>query len=208
MALNALEDGQTVEQIQNAVPTDWSALNQQQMDRNDWDKNRFSGDDKLYVKFFMKPRLNTEKSAVANRAVYEDTEYIEIMAPGEKNSIIQRPAWSQDYERFPKHYALFKQGKREQEVGTPLSMAPFLTEAQVEELRYFKVRTIENLAGLSDSVMQNFMGARELQQKAQAYLFKLTSGDSLLARINDQDKVIAELRALLEQKTEPTDILN
>ena len=123
----------TIDQIQNSTPTDWDRFNQQ-LDANDWDKNRFAGDDKLYVRFYMKPRINIDKSTAANRPIYEDTEYVEIMSPGEKNSIIQRPAWEQDYQRFAKHYTLFKQGQKEQEVGTPLKLAPFLTESQVEEL--------------------------------------------------------------------------
>ena len=170
MALTASDvENATIDQIQNSTPTDWDRFNQQ-LDANDWDTNRFAGDDKLYVRFYMKPRINIDKSTAANRPIYEDTEYVEIMSPGEKNSIIQRPAWEQDYQRFAKHYALFKQGQKEQEVGTPLKLAPFLTESQVEELSFFKIRTIEHLANMSDPVMQNFMGAREYQQKAQQYL--------------------------------------
>jgi hypothetical protein len=127
------------------------------------------------------------------------------MTPGEKLSIIQRPidgANPPDSVRFPKHYELFKQGQKEQEVGTPLKVAPFLTESQVEELAYFKIRTIEQLANMSDSVMQNFMGAREYQQKAQQFLMKLTSGDELLKQNQDLQRQINELREQLKPKAD------
>ena len=137
MALTAADvENRTIDQIQNSVPTDWSRFNQQ-TDANDWDTNRFAADNNLYVRFYMRPRLNIEKSTEANRPIYEDTEYVEIMTPGEKHSIIHRPiagANPPDNVRFPKHYELFKQGQKEQEVGTPLKVAPFLTESQVEEL--------------------------------------------------------------------------
>lgn len=196
-------DAQDVQRLQNATPTDWSRFDQQLSDR-EWDKKRFEQDEKLYVRWYMKPRLNVEKSNAENRPIYEDTEYIEIMTPGEKHSIIQRPAWSQDYDRFGRQYKLFKEGQKEQQVGTPLKMAPFLTEAQVEELMYFKITTIEALANLNDAVISNFMGARDLQQQAQQYLTKLTSGDALLAQNKDLQRQIDELRMQLQaQKKQP-----
>lgn len=203
-------DAQQVAQLQNSTPTDWSQFDQQLQKQSDWNANRNALDDKLYVRFFTKPKLNSEKSAEANRAIYEDTVYIEIMAPGEKNSIIQRPASEYDCSRFANHYALFKAGVAEQEVGTPLKALPFLSESQIEELAYFKIRTVEKLANLSDAVMQNFMGARELQQKAQKFLQALTSGDALLAQNQQLQSRIEALEKLLDKRTAPAgeDILS
>ena len=96
--------------------------------------------------------------------------------------------------RFPEHYKLFKQGQAEQMVGTPLKVLPFLSEAQIAELEYFKVRTVESLANLSDSVIQNFMGARELQQKAMKFLTATNSNEALAERANEQQKLIENLQ--------------
>jgi hypothetical protein len=197
-------DAQQVEVLQNSTATDWSRFDQAQGDaRNDGNASRYAFDTKLYVRFYTRPRLNVEKSTEANRPIYEDTEYVEIMAPGEKNSIIQRPANPEDLFRFPKHYEQFRAGIKEQEIGTPLKVLPFLSEANIEELAYFKVRTVESLAHLSDSVMQNFMGARELQQKAQRYLQQVSSGDALLEENRALKNRMDALEKLLEQRTAP-----
>lgn len=196
-------DAQQVEALQNQTPTDWTRFDQQLQERSNWDANRFAFDSKLYVRFYMKPRLNAEKSAEANRAIYEDTVYVEIMAPGEKNSIIQRPAWEQDFVRFAEHYKQFQAGVAEQEVGTPLKALPFLSESQIEELAYFKVRTVEKLANLSDAVMQNFMGARELSQKAQRFLAAINSNEAIAAENRTLKARLDALEKLLEQRTEP-----
>ena len=200
----------TVEDLQNATPTDWSKVDERMTMRSDENQNRFALDHTLYVKFFMHPRKNDEKSEAAGRPIYEDTEYIEIMMPGEKNNIIQRPAWSQDYSRFRNQYALFKAGQTEQETGTPLNALPFMTDSLIEELKYFKIHTVEKLANLNDAAMQNFMGAREYQQKAQKFLAALSSGEALVQKNQDleaklaaQQAQINDLMAMMAKQTEP-----
>jgi hypothetical protein len=196
-------DAQQVDELQNRTPTDWTKFDQNTPDINEANGNRFALDGKLHVKWYMRPRLNVEKSTEANRAIYEDTEYIEIMMPGEKHNIVQRPAWSQDYERFAAAYKLFKEGRAEQDIGTPLRALPFLSESQIEELHYLKIRTVEKLATLSDSAMQNFMGARELQQKADAFLKALSSGENMHAENEALKKRLSDLEAMLDKSTAP-----
>lgn len=185
-------DAQQVDALQNSSPTNWNALDAQLVARSDGDANRFAMDHKLHVRFFMKPRLNADKSAAANRPIYEDAVYVEIMMPGEKNNIVMRPAWEQDFQRFAKHYEQFKAGVTEQLVGTPIKLAPFLSEAQVEELAWFKIKTIEQLAELNDGI--NFMGANDLRQKARRYLEGQTSNQALIEKINELTAQVSALK--------------
>jgi hypothetical protein len=139
-------------------------------------------DDKLHVRFFMKPRIDPAASNAANRPIFKDVPFIEIMIPGDKNNIVTAEVWDQHIRRFPQHWAQFQAGVKDQVVGTPLRSAPFLTEAQVEELAYFKLRTIEQLADMNESNM-SFMGARELKTAAQKYLTTTSGNAALMARI-------------------------
>lgn len=189
---------QEVEQLQNSTPTDWTKFNQQLAERSDWNMNRFAEDNRLHVRFYMKPRLNEHKSAEANRAIYEDTEYVEIMIPGDKHNIVQRPVWEQDIHRFPVHYDKFKKGLA-QVVGTPLKAVPFLTEAQVEEYAFFNIRTVEQLAEANDGIIQRFMGGLEMKTRAKAWIDKERSGETLQNRISAQDEEIALLKTQLAQ---------
>jgi len=195
MALNA----QQVENLQNSTPTDWNKFDQQLQNMSNWDSNRFAMDKNLHVRFYMKPRLNPDRSAEANRAIYEDTEYVEIMIPGDKHNIIQRPVWEQDIVRFGELYNKFKAGQ-DQVIGTPLGVVPFLTPAQVEEFGFFNVKTVEQLANLNDGISGRFMGAHELKAKAKAWLDTATSGETLLRRIQELE---AQLAARAEDKPQP-----
>lgn len=198
MALDAAQ----VEQLQNSTPTNWATFDQQLDERPDPNAGRFAADSKLHVRFYSKPKYNPDKSAEQNRPIYEDTVYVEIMMPGEKNNIIQRPALSmRDDLRFPQHYAQFMKGQQEQMVGTPLKVLPFLSEAQVEELAYFKIRTVEQLADLADSV--NFMGASEMKQKAQKYLAAINGTEALAAQNRNLQAQLDEMRQMIEQMTAP-----
>jgi hypothetical protein len=176
-------DAQQVEALQNAQPpTDWGKFDNSLMTRGPGQGGPGPGDDKLHVKFYMKPRIDPVESNKQQRPVYKDTPYIEMMMPGEKNVIIREPVWEQHMRRFPQHWAQFQAGVKEQVIGTPLKVAPFLTESQIEELAFFKIRTIEQLADLADSSM-NFMGANELKQAARRFLDKTMSSEALMKRI-------------------------
>jgi hypothetical protein len=189
MALNA----QQVEELQNSTPTNWNQFDQQLREQSSWDHNRFAKDGSLHIRFYMSPRLNPDKSAEANRAIYEDTEYVEIMIPGDKHNIVQRPVWSQDIVRFASQYEKFKKGLN-QIVGTPLAAVPFLTQAQVEEFAFFNIRTVEQLANLNDAISGQFMGAHEFKAKAKAWLDASTSGETLLGKIKDLEAQLAEMK--------------
>jgi hypothetical protein len=203
MALDAAQ----VEALQNSGgPTDWSKFDGGLLQRGPgqlaWPG---PGDDKLHVRFFMKPRIDPVESEKQQRPVYKDTPYIEMMMPGEKNVIIREPVWDQHLKRFPQHWQQFLAGEAEQVVGTPLKVAPFLTESQVEELAHFKIRTIEQLADLADSAM-NFMGAPELKQAARKFIDKTKGNDALLARIEALEAENRKLQAAqaLEQAAKVT----
>jgi hypothetical protein len=194
-------DAAGVEALQNSVPTDWSKFDQALGS----DAHRFGQqtgglppgmgpgwDEKLHVRFFMRPRIDIERSTKENRPIYKDVPHIEIMIPGDKNNIVLAEVWEQHIRRFPIHWEQFQAGIKDQVVGTPLKAAPFLTEAHIEELAYFKIRTVEQLADLADSNM-TWMGAREMSQAAKNYLKKVSGNEALLDQIKVLQAQIAKL---------------
>ena len=128
------------------------------------------GDELLFVRFYVHPRQNADKTLEAGRPIFDDTEYVEIMQPGNKENIIQRPAQPDDKERFARQYSAFKNNEEQQVSGTPIEQWNALSKAQVEELRYFNVRTVEQLAEMADNNSQQFAGIQSLKLQAQAYL--------------------------------------
>lgn len=136
-------------------------------------QGRFQGDEYLLVRFFIHPKRDPQRSAAEGREIFVDTPYISIMQPGNKDSIVIRPATKMDKDRFAEHWRKFQARTGDEEdviEGTLLSEWPGCTRAQVEELRYLNVRTVEQLAGMSDSNSQNIMGIQLLKTKAKKYL--------------------------------------
>jgi hypothetical protein len=106
--------------------------------------------------FFSKPVQVPFLTAKEGRPIFRDIIYIHIEAPGDRTSIIERPKYEDDEQRFPLEWAAYKNahGADPVEVGTPLSAWPLLTAAQAEELKALKFRTVESIAGASDTALQ------------------------------------------------------
>lgn len=164
------------------------------------------GDEKLFVKFYKHPKEDKESSKREGRPIFKDADYIEIMQPGNKESVIRRPVTKKDVQRFLVQYQRYKMQEDQKVDGTPVEQAPFLTKSQVEELKYFNVFTVEQLAGMSDANTQNARGMQTLKQKAQAWLDSAagTAKDTALAEevheLRNSLKAMEENNAALQAR--------
>ena len=187
--------------------------------------NRFAGDDKLFVQFHTLPMIDQEMTDKEGRPCYQDVDHIRIMVPGNKESVIDRPVSEMDRARFRKHYENWKAGQEEKIYGTPLEAASKdpsnphlkLSLSQIEELKYFNVRTVEQLASVADVHAQKFMGIALLKTSAQKYLESakerageayakaalseaLQEVETLKKAIQEQATMIAGLKAVQEKQ--------
>ena len=167
------------------------------MDTYDGDPTIFTrqnaGDESLFVVFYMGVIKNEARTAEEGRAIFDDVECMRIIIPGDKNTVIDRPASAQDKQRFSKQYGMFKQGMSEDEQvsGTRLTDWPFLTRAQCEEFRYLGIKTVEQLAGVRDDIVSRVPGLTQLKQHAQVWLGKTQSA----AEAAKTSKLIADQAA-------------
>lgn len=155
-------------------------------------------DARLNVRFDSRSMHSEVRSREEGRAVYEMVDFVTIMVPGDKDSIIERPAHEGDRQRFPKQWARY-QASNTQVVGAPLVQMGTLTPAQIDELKYFGVQTVEQLAALADSNAQKFMGIQKLKQEATRYLDSIKSDapvSKLRAELSSKDD---ELKTLKQQ---------
>lgn len=159
-------------------------------------------DEKLFVQFLLHPHPDPVESEKQNRPVFKDTEYVRIIVPGDKTSIVFRPVWDRDKQRFPRHYQMFKNGINEQVVGTPLNIVPWLTKAQVEEMKYFNIRTVEQLANMPDSGAGSVPAFHTLKRKANEFLMAAQGRDErveeLQAKLAERDE---QMKAMMERLT-------
>jgi hypothetical protein len=161
-----------------------------------------SADDRLMIKFELFPHPNETKSLEAGHPVYDDKEYITIIVPGDKTSIVHRPVWAQDKERFSRQYAQFKQGQEQTVVGLPLKLWGGMTLGQAKEFEYFNVKTVEQLAEMSDGNGISIQGFNGLKARARDYIAQTKEQQPLLELRAENEKKDAELAALTQSFAE------
>lgn len=166
---------------------------------NELQSQQQNDDSVLMVRFFVKAHEDQQATKEQGRPVFTDREFIEIRTPGKKDAVC-RPARQRDIDRFPRHYEAFKaRTDVSLETGTPLAEWPQVTRSMAEELAFFNVKTVEQLAACPDSQLINFMGGGMLKEKAKRWLEE-AAGENV--RINDletelakRDEEINELKA-------------
>ena len=168
------------------------------------DDSRFQHDNKLHVRFVMRPVLQRAESRTAGRPIYAEMEFVEIMVPGDKHTIITRRVREIDARRFSRQYAAFKAGKSDQQSGTPLTSLPFMSAAKAEEYKFFNITTAEQLAAVADgsSAANSIMGFQGDKQKASAYI-QMAAGNApilqLQEKLEDRDNTIAAMQEQMVQ---------
>lgn len=178
--------------IADVNPEDFMSTNQSRMD------------DALLVKFFLKPKQDKRASEEQGRPIFKEVEYIDIKIPGDRSGGACRPALAKDIARFPKHYDAFKkriEGEDEAVQGTLLAEWPQATRAMVEELAFFNVKTVEQLAGMSDANSGQFMGMNGLKAKAQQWLAlakEQKGATELKMELEKRDEQIAAMQTQIE----------
>lgn len=165
------------------------------------DETRYAADNKLYVEFTRKPRLHPAKSREAGRAIYEEADYVRIYVPGDKSSVVERPVTEMDVQRFADRYKKWKAGQQEAVIGTPLTALPGMTPAKVEEYRYFKIVTVEQLADANDGLGQKFMSFQQDKQRAKAFM-EVAANNAPIEKMNEElskrDAEIENLKTMVE----------
>lgn len=161
-------------------------------------------DAKLLVKFFVKTKEDVTKSAEQGRPVFKELEYIDIQIPGNRGSGIKRPATFKDKQRFPKHYAAFKQRIELPQEGTPLTEWPVISRSLAEEMAFHGVKTVEHMADMADNIASSFMGGQSFKAKANEWLERAkkdVTQSQMEVELAKRDAQIAALSAKLDALT-------
>lgn len=165
------------------------------------DESRYAADNKLYVEFSRKPRLHPAKSREAGRAIYEEADYVRIHVPGDKSSVVERPVTEMDVQRFADRYKKWQAGQAEAVIGTPLTALPGMSPAKVEEYKYFKIVTVEQLAEANDGLGQKFMSFQADKARAKAFM-EVAANNAPIERMNEElgkrDAEIENLKTMVE----------
>lgn len=177
------------------------------------------GDDsRLYVEFTMEAIHQTAKSEEEGRPIFKDVPHVRIHFPGDRTKQIFRPVkFEDDHQgpadprRFPQQWKAFEAQQEQVQTGTPIEQWGPLTKSQAMEFKAMHIHTVEQLAGIADSNL-SWLGARELRDKAVAWLAQAENGKESLrltaelakrdAQIEDMQRQIKELAALGQASAE------
>ena len=157
-----------------------------------------AGDDKLLVIFYKDVLQDETKSTEAGRPIFVDMDFVRIHVPGDPTNVNIRPASEVDKRRFALQYARYLQGMKEEDQmsGTPLKEWPAVGRAQVEELRYFKILTVEHLADVGDAIKLKMPGLTKLSALARVWLEKSSHTAEAAKHQAQIDKQASELEVL------------
>lgn len=161
-----------------------------------------------YVQWEVVAVEDRNASIEAGRKVFKNVNMANITPPGTKD-VFPRVAeeWLADIrqksmdgrwpaqwvEHFEAQFKAWKAGQDIPESGTPLKGWPLLSPAEVNNLIGANVRTVEDLAALTEEGIRNAgMGARALRDKARAWL-ETATGPGKLA------EEVAAMKVQLEQ---------
>jgi hypothetical protein len=167
------------------------------------------GDDaKLYVEFSMEAIHQPALSEQEGRPIYKDVPHIRIHFPGDRTKQIFRPVKVEDDQngpsdavRFSRQWVAFKAQQEQVQTGTPLLEWGPLTKSQAMELKGLHIHTVEQLAGIADNNL-TWLGARELRDKAVAWLKQADGGKEALRLQGELDKRDMDISNLKEQMRE------
>lgn len=164
------------------------------------------GDDKgLYVEFAMEAIQQPFKSEQAGRPIYEDVPHVHILFPGDTTKKVYRPvdmvgneAKPSDPQRWPQQWAAFQSQSTQVQIGTPLTEWPPVGKSIALNLKGMGVHTVEQLAEVSDIAL-TWLGARELRDKAKAWLLASTDGAAVTKLQHENEDLRADLEMLKKQ---------
>jgi hypothetical protein len=164
-------------------------------------------DDQLIVNFTTEPVLSKKLTYLAGGVPkYVDMEFITIVIPGNKELTFHGPVTPYYQWRFPSDYAAFLAGKGAVLTGTPLALWPMISVSEIKELEYHGIRTIEQVANLSDSANGVLRGFYRMKTKAQEFLDNakdIAKSGQMQAQMEEQEaKHTAEMAALQKQMAE------
>lgn len=172
------------------------------------------GEDRgLWVEFFKEPLLMEYKTEEEGRPIYEDMTLVRIYVPGDKTKVVVRKAYLTDHDgipadpkRWPEQWRAFQAGEVAVSEGTPLVEWPRIGKSQIEELKYFKINTVEQLAAVSDSVLENMgHGTRPLRDSAMQWLAR-SNEESTIHKM--EARHADEMKAMQAQLEQLRDTIN
>jgi hypothetical protein len=174
----------------------------------------YGDEDKWVVEFYNRPIHMEALSEQYGQPIYQDRIFCKKMRGGDTKTVWDTTATGIEYDaegnwatidqtvdgteadwmRFPKAWAVFEKKSDKAVTGTPVEEWGAVSRSFAETLKAQNIRTVEQLALLSDAQAEGFMGGRKFREMAKAFL----DSAHATAVISRNDKEKADLQAELD----------
>jgi hypothetical protein len=160
-------------------------------------------DNEAFVTFYDQPIVNETQSSMAGHPVYINAHFVSIEFPGDKTKKIVRPAEESDKQRWPRAYEAYLNKTETAVDGWRLEDWPVLTRADVENLKQYRIYTVEQLASISDANVTGLgLGVATFKAKAQAALQQAMDGSAVTRLQAENERLKLEIERLSRQVDE------
>lgn len=154
------------------------------------------------VQFFRDAVQNNFKSAQEGRPIYEEKDFIRITTPGDTRTVVVERVNDVHKRQYPKSWDAYSKGLDEVLEGTPISQWNQASLSQAKELAHFNVRTVEQLATVSDGNLQHMgPGFQALRERAKQFL-QTTTADAGATEVARENEQLREQNQLLKEQNE------
>lgn len=157
------------------------------------------------VRFWMDAYKNEAASKTAGRAVFDTVPWCEKGVVGESDTVSGpvHKMLPDPREEFQAAWAAFQRdNSSEGLVGTPLREVPWLGRGEVETLLHSGVKTLEQLAGMSDATITGLPGGLAMRKKAKDMLKAAEESAPAQALAEELAKRDSEIQSLKAQIAE------
>lgn len=176
-----------------------------------WDGNRTHGmvqygdARNLFVSFYRRSVEDPQASQAAGRRICKGVDHVRIQPPGERLTVIDRPATMEDRVRWPSQWQQYAQNQQQVPDGTPIDLL-FPNYPEIgDTLRGLGVHTVEMCAALSGNAIDTIgMGAQEYVNAAKRYLEHAQRG----VQHHELEKVIKDHQQQLRLRDHQIENLN
>lgn len=137
------------------------------------------------------------KAVLTADGSYKNVEYVDILTPGDTKSMPRHKVTDYHRNKYRPWYDAWRRGLEMSPEGSPIEMWPIMTPAMVRELKAKNVFTVEQLAGLADSNLQQIPMGATLKLKAIAWLKEKGTADDIEGR-RRKDELVSDNMRLME----------
>jgi hypothetical protein len=155
------------------------------------------------AKFYTAELQDAAATAARGRYVGRKVDMVRIIIPGDKHNIVERRVKQIDKDRWPKQYDAFRKMEEFVPDGTLIDTWPMLSRAQVEDLKYNNIFTVEQIAELPDTSLGSIgLGGRLLRKHAQAFVETARKGSVPAQLVAENEQQRAQITMLVHQISE------